>query len=686
MEKDKTKVIEVVGTASERAGSFVGKAAALGKRITGVAVGGISGRKEILDLHDEDTEPEVETDSGGTETVAMESELVALRRQLAKSEKIQSKLESQVDSLRQKNNFLSSELEQAVRDVKEIAASEGAVRARAAALESELEAASRQLEQTQGKGGRKKGNKKTSAGTKAELEFELEATKRRLEEIQGQAKKAQSQFESQLEDVQAEKESLLLELEKARKETKEADKKKNRSNDKAGKVAALEAELSATQLKLTETQNHAEKFESQLTSQIKQLQAEKDSLISNLEKSNKKGGKMMTQQDDAEARIAALQSDFDATRRELEELSSQAESAQAELTSEIEKLQSEKNSLISGLQEAQSRACEADAREDALKARIVALESEVAGLRDELNGARESDSGDNATELEELKDFSDAQEEVKEMAAALLGVEKVKSSMDAVELDGYQMNETDQAEPEGVSIENVEEPELGPHAGVESVVYSVRMEEVTAEDVKSADFKNGAEGIIFKKAFSDLNNKDAVVRADAATEIGGIHNELSLRLLVTHIAGEPEAYVRQECVKALTELGSMDGLSTIENALSDGSASVRLAAVWGMYRLAGRESIPVLTRMLSDKDASVRRRAVTCIGWLDRDIGSSGNYSTHKVISALVQCLEDPAVTSAALDALQTITGKKMTSTRTSPERLVKRWQKWWKAELLGQR
>ena len=41
MEKDKAKVIEIVGTASEHVGSFVGKAAALGKRVAGIAAGGV---------------------------------------------------------------------------------------------------------------------------------------------------------------------------------------------------------------------------------------------------------------------------------------------------------------------------------------------------------------------------------------------------------------------------------------------------------------------------------------------------------------------------------------------------------------------------------------------------------------------------------------------------------------------
>ena len=142
--------------------------------------------------------------------------------------------------------------------------------------------------------------------------------------------------------------------------------------------------------------------------------------------------------------------------------------------------------------------------------------------------------------------------------------------------------------------------------------------------------------------------------------------------------------MRQECIKALSALESKEGLSVIEQALADEAASVRLAAVWGLYRLTGTESIPVLTRMLSDKDASVRRRAVTCIGWLGGQINQAGSHSSHQVISALVQCLNDPVVTNATLDTLETVTGKKMSAPRTSPKRLIEQWQEWWNAELLG--
>jgi len=210
--------------------------------------------------------------------------------------------------------------------------------------------------------------------------------------------------------------------------------------------------------------------------------------------------------------------------------------------------------------------------------------------------------------------------------------------------------------------------------------------ELTAEDVQAADFKNEAERIIFTKALSDFTRADAAVRVDATKAIGDIAHELSARLIAAHLTDETSAVVRQECIKALTTLEMPEGLSAVESALKDETASVRLAAVWGIYRLAEIESLPKLLEMLPDSDEGVRRRAVTCIGWLGGQLKTIGESQLRRVVLALIGCLDDSAESTrkAALDALQAVTGKKMSKSRTSPERLIEQWRNWWKAELLG--
>jgi len=585
MEKDKAKVIEIVGTASERAGNLVGTAAALGKRIAGVAAGGASAGKGMLGLAGEDTKPVPEKKSNSTKAVASKSDLASVRRQLAEAEKVKSQLESQIETLQKKNNSLISELEQAVSEVKEITAGEGVARARAAALESELAAAWQELTETR-----------------------------------SQAESAQAQLRQKLEKLQLEKDSLK------------------------------------SALQITQSQaNGAEVWEDVMKTKAAALESEVTGLRSELARAE-------ISKSDNNAVQAEEQTDFTEAAEELKETAT-APVGTDEVESSMESAAGPKDNEMNERTEEQS-------------AEMVVAAKQISNLP--------------------LREISSSQTEHKEKADSEPAVKEIEPSMEVT------------AQGEAIDV-NVEEPELKsearaqpevdtphllwekfPRNGLISNLYTgLNLKvgagaEVTAEDVQAADFKNGAERIIFLKALSDFASRDAITRADAAAAIAGIHHELSPGLIITHMADEPSAYVRQECIKVLTALESKEGLGAIEQALADEAASVRLAAVWGLYRLAGTESIPVLTRVLSDKDASVRRRAVTCIGWLGGQISRTDNHYFHQVISALIQCLNDPAVKNAALDTLQTVTGKKMSSPRTSPERLIKQWQKWWKAELLG--
>ena len=373
------------------------------------------------------------------------------------------------------------------------------------------------------------------------------------------------------------------------------------------------------------------------------------------------------------ARVAALESELVVTKQELTETRSQAGRTQYQLEVQIKDLRAERESLISNLEKAQSEADETTARENVMRTKVAMLESDITALRNKLAEARQIKSDNNAIDAEKATGLSGTAEEVKEIGTPV-GPEDVESSMEMVA----------QGEPIGVIVENVEDAELQCEAKAE--VEVAELAEVTLEDVQAADFKNGTDRVIFTKAFSDFSSRKATVRADAAAAIAGIGHDLSSRLLITHLADEPSAYVRQECVKALTMLESKDSVSTIERALADEAAYVRLAAVWGIYHLAGTEGIVALSRMLYDGDASVRRRAVICIGWLGGQAANDGNRYSHKVVSALIQCLGDwsGSIKAAALDALEAVTGQKMSASRSSPERLIEQWRKWWKAELSG--
>jgi len=418
-----------------------------------------------------------------------------------------------------------------------------------------------------------------------------------------------------------------------------ADKKVKHASEKKPdntRISTLKSDLAAARRKLAK----AEKTQSRLESQLKELKTENHSLASELEQMRGELSETKSREGVVRARAAALESELATTRQELAEMQNQAEHTQTQLNKQLQDLQAENKSLISELDQARKEADDERTRADVPAA------------------------------------------------------EEIKLSVEA---------DVTQEEPISPDVENVEEPELelrlesetevdveetGPEPMPE--VEATEPAEVTAEDVQAADFTNAADRIIFARALSDFAGADTFARVDAARAIAGIDHKLSVKILVAHIADEPSAVVRRECIRALTTLEMAEGLSAVESALTDETASVRLAAVWGVYRLAGVESLPKLLGMLSDRDEGVRRRAVTCIGWLGGQIETIGGSQLRRVISALFERLDDSAdsIRKAALDTLQAVAGKRMaepiSAGRVPHKHLIEQWRNWWKAELLG--
>jgi len=698
--------LEFVGTASERAGALAGKVASISNKIASRATGSISAGKEMLGLADEKVKHKSEKKSDNTKTSILKSDLAAAQRKLTNTEKTQSKLESQIKELKTENHSLVSQMDQMRSELSETKSRESAVRARAAALESELDDIRSQLEETQSKPA-----KTTAVGVGrskrvAELESELAATQCELEETRKKAEQAQSEFASQLEAIQVENKSLSSDLEKTKSKANQvqADLKSQISNlqsennslkselenQRTGKnkmlnleeelktrAAQLEADLAATQSELAEAQNQAEKDQNDITSQLKDIKVEKESLISDLEKTQNKVNEITYREEQVSKQAAKLESELAATQQELAETQNQAEYSQTELKKQLQNLQAENKSLISELNQARKEADDTGIRADLIKSKIATLESNVS----DTHLKSEEESG---------IDITLPQTDYQDEPAVVPTVEEIKPSIESGvirdELIDADVENVEVPEPEPIlefdteiDVEEIE-PELLPEVELTEPV------KVTVEDVQASDFKNEAERIIFTKALSDFASADTAVRVDAAKTIGGISHELSARVIVAHIADEKSAVVRQECIKALLTLEMAEGLSAVESALTDETASVRLAAVWGIYRLAGIESLPKLLAMLSDGDVSVRRRAVTCIGWLGGQLKTIGGSQLHRVISALIECLNDSAesMRKATLDALQAVTGKTISIGKSSPECLIDQWRIWWKEELLS--
>jgi hypothetical protein len=414
-------------------------------------------------------------------------------------------------------------------------------------------------------------------------------------------------------------------------------------------VTALESKIAAARRRLAEEQIQAEKTRSQLTSQIKSLQVEKKSLISEL--------------------------------AEVRNKRSRSKKTSTEFAGPTKKVKPRKNSIKESPIILKS---EPDTLEPTPDKQDIA--------ETDFEDKSSPDSGIAQVRAETM--LSD--EDQNKVAVATIDETTTTLSEQAAETE-----EKTDAKPEDNQIQQPDAEAQGQ-----------KPVSVTLQDVETSDFSNEGDKIIFKQALSDIADKDTSVRIDAVRTIAGIYHQLSVRLLSAQMASEPLSKVRQECIKALIALQMTEGLPAVKQALEDESVSVRLAAVWGLYHLDGEQSAPELIRMLSDENEDVRRRAVTCIGWLGKAeltlelspllsdssvlvrrsvVEAMANLRCRKVVPELIECLNDPAesVRKAVLDALKTITSKQMSGpfpkNKKSVQHLIARWRDWWKQQCAEQ-
>lgn len=420
------------------------------------------------------------------------------------------------------------------------------------------------------------------------------------------------------------------------------------------------------------------------------------------------------------ALVAALESNLQAARTELEKMRSQAGGTNAPLSSQLTALQKEKESLLADLEQARSQADEMTVHKDALGERVTTLESELAMAKEKLDQAHSQTRQGQS----ELKSQLNALQKKNEFLIADL--EKTRSKVDETKSRQEETAEAVQAEPDSIIqeteqaetatepaeegivplitetidqptekelvetkeqqeqvtetegptfadavVENepVETEQQGSLAAEEVVEIETAPAEVTVEEINAAVFDSATEKIIFIKVLSELASKDEMTRIDVAKAIGRIRHELSVRVLVAQMATEPSPQVRAECIKALATLNMTEGLPAVEHALTDKTGLVRLAAVWGLYHLAGAESGPTLTGMLADEEEGVRRRAATCIGWLGKE----------ELAISLVALLKDNSVSvrQAAIEAMGNLRSRAAVSALiehlSEPEKIIRK-------------
>ncbi|MFC1675442.1 HEAT repeat domain-containing protein [Planctomycetota bacterium] len=647
MKNSKAESSEIVEIASKRVGTFAGKAAAIGRKIAELRGRDISVNMftpstnekngfipEVFALEPDAEEHKARKLATKALVAALESDLTIARCQLEQTrdeaEKVQSHLTKQIKNLKTENKTLASDLKQA-----------------------------------QSKASKTSDQKDSVAKEAIKLKSNLAAAERKLNKLQSEADKQKSDFLSQLEDLQTEKDSLLADLEHTRDQAYEAAVKEDESRVQ---LAALEEKFIALQQDLAKVQSDAKEAQFENNSQLTSLQKEKKQLLCGLEKAQDKIEKLQLEKE-------ALLSELEQARTE----SKIASDGEKELTEQIASLKSE---LITTQQKLKQTKTQAEKIQSQLESKLSDLQEKNDSLALELQDAHEDDNN-------------------KTMAREKLANQPISDQKNV---------QSEQYEPSVKQSEVIIPPRhdqknnaiILPDENIDSLIEDTTIQgsneadteesckpEMMQKQLQAANLPRAADKIIFSKALCDIENGGAAVRADAVKAISGISHELSAKVLVAHMKNERTPQVRAECVKGLAELDMKEGLGAIEKALSDEAACIRLSAVWGIYRLMGSESAIALVRMFSDEDEGVRRRAITCIGWMGGQIEAMDKPNPRHVIAALIKNLDgtSESIKKAAISTLEAITGKRMIESSVQNQQTLEsstsKWQKWWKEELL---
>jgi chromosome segregation ATPase len=163
----------------------------------------------------------------------------------------------------------------------------------------------------------------------AALESELAVANRKLDRTREKVKKTRSQLSSQLKAFQAKNGSLNSALKQAQNKTRGA---RIKGSKMSVRVATLESELDTAKQKTKKTQ-------SQLSSQLKALQAKNKSLNSTLKQTQNKARETKTSR-----HTAALETKLATVNRKRAELQEKTKKVQSQLSSQLDALQAKNES------------------------------------------------------------------------------------------------------------------------------------------------------------------------------------------------------------------------------------------------------------------------------------------------------------------------------------------------------
>jgi HEAT repeat protein len=114
---------------------------------------------------------------------------------------------------------------------------------------------------------------------------------------------------------------------------------------------------------------------------------------------------------------------------------------------------------------------------------------------------------------------------------------------------------------------------------------------------------------------------------------------------LVRVLSEPDRNLRRISAESLGAIGDLQAVPPLLLALEDEHWSVRCSAATALGRIGSAKATPPLLARLGDEDATVRRAVVAALG----EIGDA------RAAGRLVNALHDPALETAALEALRAI-------------------------------
>ncbi|OGS35759.1 MAG: hypothetical protein A2293_07645 [Elusimicrobia bacterium RIFOXYB2_FULL_49_7] len=162
-----------------------------------------------------------------------------------------------------------------------------------------------------------------------------------------------------------------------------------------------------------------------------------------------------------------------------------------------------------------------------------------------------------------------------------------------------------------------------------------------------ASLAHAVDAVDLRKKARELRDKKALVRITAIRELGQVHTEQSIELLVKHMAEEKDPAVRTQLLDVLALQESPSSLAAIIAALDDPNPSVRQQAVTLLRSYADNEAISraVARRLEKEENESVKMTALDTLG-------AHRNKAATEELGTAVNREKNPAYRKAAIKGL----------------------------------